>query len=257
MRGMQRFISEVIWDEEQMRWNSHHLVAEEMGDPEGVLMFDETGRVKKGADSVGVARQYCGTLGKVDNCQVGVFAAYASRRGYALVDKRLFLPEVWWTDASAARRTKCKVPDELTLQSKPQLAASMLQAIAHEGLLHSSILWRIASMGIVQTSWTPSMRVSASQRWWRSLRKRTAGSRRPRPQTRRLRTRAQCAQSAWCGAPSPSALSGGGLGGAPTRFPLVSADGLGRNEGSHGVCLCPPTRDTLERGPAGAHRLGS
>jgi SRSO17 transposase len=135
IRGLQRFISDVRWDEEQMRWNYHHLVAEEMGDPDGVLMFDETGFVKKGKDSVGVARQYCGTLGKVENCQVGVFAGYASRHGYALVDKRLFLPEVWWTDAYAARRTRCNVPDELTLQSKPQLAAAMLEAIVHEGLL--------------------------------------------------------------------------------------------------------------------------
>jgi SRSO17 transposase len=64
IRGMQRFLSEVAWDEEHMRWNSHHLVANEMGDPEGVLMCDETGLVKKGVDSVGVARQYCGTLGR-------------------------------------------------------------------------------------------------------------------------------------------------------------------------------------------------
>jgi len=135
IRGLQRFISDVVWDEEQMRWNYHQLVAEEMGDPDGVLMFDETGFVKKGKDSVGVARQYCGTLGKVENCQVGVFAGYASRHGYALVDKRLFLPEVWWTEAYAARRTRCNVPDELTFQSKPQLAAAMLEAMAHEGLL--------------------------------------------------------------------------------------------------------------------------
>jgi SRSO17 transposase len=124
-----------MWDEEQMVWNYHQLVADEMGDPEGVLMFDESGFVKKGQDSVGVARQYCGSLGKVENCQVGVFAAYASRQGYALVDKRLFLPEVWFTDAYAARRARCNVPPELTFQSKPQLAATMLQAIVHEGLL--------------------------------------------------------------------------------------------------------------------------
>ena len=135
IRGLQRFISDVVWDEAQMRWNYHQLVAEEMGDPDGVLMFDETGFVKKGKDSVGVARQYCGTLGKVENCQVGVFAGYASRHGYALVDQQLFLPEVWWTDAYAARRTRCNVPPALTFQSKPQLAAAMLQAIAHEGLL--------------------------------------------------------------------------------------------------------------------------
>ena len=135
VRGLQRFLSEVVWDEEQMRWNYHQLVADEMGAPDGVLMFDETGFVKKGQDSVGVARQYCGTLGKVENCQVGVFAGYASRQGYALVDQRLFLPEAWFTDTYAARRRKCNVPPELTFQSKPQLAATMLQAIAQEGLL--------------------------------------------------------------------------------------------------------------------------
>src|SRR5438445_6062299 len=135
IRGLQRFISDSVWDEEQMVWNYHQLVAAEMGDPDGVLMFDESGFVKKGQDSVGVARQYCGTLGKVENCQVGVFAGYASRHGYALVDKRLFLPEAWLTDAYAARRSKCNVPAELTFQSKPALAAAMLEAIAHEGLL--------------------------------------------------------------------------------------------------------------------------
>jgi hypothetical protein len=66
IRGLQRFISDVHWDEDQMRWNYHQLVAEELGEPDGVLMFDETGFVKKGKDSVGVARQYCGTLGKVE-----------------------------------------------------------------------------------------------------------------------------------------------------------------------------------------------
>jgi SRSO17 transposase len=88
MRGMQRFMSDVRWDEVQMLWNYHQLVADELGDPEGVLMFDETGFVKKGQDSVGVARQYCGTLGKVENCQGGGVAGYASRHGYALVDRR-------------------------------------------------------------------------------------------------------------------------------------------------------------------------
>jgi SRSO17 transposase len=125
----------VRWDEEQMQWNYHQLVAEALGEPDGVLMFDETGFVKKGLDSVGVARQYCGTLRKVENCQVGVFAGYASRQGYALVDNRLFLPEAWFTDAYAARRVRCNVPQNLAFQSKPQLAAAMLQSIVRDGLL--------------------------------------------------------------------------------------------------------------------------
>ena len=125
IRGLQRFISDGVWDEEQMLWNYHQLVADTMGEPDGVLMCDATGFVKKGQDSVGVARQYCGTLGKVEHCQVGVFAAYASRRGYALVAKRLFLPAAWCAPAYTPRRTKCKVPPELTFQSKPRLAAAM------------------------------------------------------------------------------------------------------------------------------------
>jgi SRSO17 transposase len=135
IRSLQRFLSETVWDEEQMRWNYHQLVADELGEPDGVLMFDASGFVKKGKDSAGVARQYCGTLGKGENCQVGVFAGYASRQGYALVDKRLFLPEVWFTEAYAARQARCQVPAEVTFRTKPQLAAAMLHHIVHEGLL--------------------------------------------------------------------------------------------------------------------------
>ena len=135
IRGMQRFISDVVWDDDQMRWNYHHLVSDPMGTADGVMIFDETGFVKKGKDSAGVARQYCGPLGKVENAQVGVFAGYATRPGDALVEQRLFLPTVWFGEAYAARRRKCRVRDELTFQSKPQLAAAMLKAIVADGLL--------------------------------------------------------------------------------------------------------------------------
>ncbi len=82
-----------------------------------------------------MARQYCGTLGKVENSQVGVFAAYASRHGYALVDKRLFMPVAWFGEDYAERRVKCDVPDEVVFQSKPQLAVEMLRVIRREGRL--------------------------------------------------------------------------------------------------------------------------
>jgi SRSO17 transposase len=77
-RAMRHCLSEVVWDDAQMLRTYHRLVDEDMGDPEGVVIFDESGVPKKGHDSVGVARQYCRALGKVENCQVGVFAAYAS-----------------------------------------------------------------------------------------------------------------------------------------------------------------------------------
>ncbi len=135
IRGMQRCMSDDVWDEDQMRQTSHGLVADEMGDPDGVLLFDESGFVKKGKASVGVARQYCGTLGKVEHSQVGVFAADASRHGDALVDKRLFMPEHWFTEDYKDRRDKCNVPQDVTFHTKPQLAVEMLQAIRRENRL--------------------------------------------------------------------------------------------------------------------------
>lgn len=135
IRAMQRGISDAQWQDERMLQKYHEQVAEEMGASDGVLIVDESGVRKKGEDSVGGARQYCGTLGKVDNCQVGVFAAYASRQGYALVDKRLFLPEQWWSDAYASRRAQCDVPKEVVFHTKPQLAADMVRRLHESGTL--------------------------------------------------------------------------------------------------------------------------
>ena len=135
IRGMQRFITTDVWKEQDMQRIYHDQVAHDMGEPDGVLIFDESGFVKKGQDSVGVARQYCGNVGKVENCQVGVFAAYASGKGYALVDQRLFLPESWFGADHAERRAKCRVPKGMTFQSKPELGADMLRTIQDEGQL--------------------------------------------------------------------------------------------------------------------------
>ncbi len=135
VRAMQRFVSDVVWDEPLMLRRYHTLVAEDMGDPEGVLILDESGFAKKGDDSIGVARQYCGSTGKVDNCQVGVFAAYASRHGYAFLDKRLYLPRNWFEETHSERRRKCRMPVELTFQTKPQLAAEMYRDLRAEGIV--------------------------------------------------------------------------------------------------------------------------
>jgi SRSO17 transposase len=135
VRSMQRAVSEVFWDERKILQKHRRMVNEDMGDSNGVILFDESGFLKKGNDSVGVAKQYCGGIGKVENCQVGVFAAYASPHGYALVDKRLFIPEQWFTKDYAVRMEKCKVPDDLQFKTKPQLAAEMLTEIEREGIL--------------------------------------------------------------------------------------------------------------------------
>ena len=135
VRSMQRFISDVIWNEKAMIRRYHALVDEDLGDPEGILIFDESGFAKKGENSVGVARQYCGSTGKVDNCQVGVFAAYASRHGYAFLDKRLYIPQKWFEDSHLSHRQKCKMPTDLPFRTKPQLAAEMYRDLRAEGIL--------------------------------------------------------------------------------------------------------------------------
>jgi len=135
VRAMQRFISDAEWDDEKILYKYRNLVNEDMGDNDGALIFDESGFQKKGNDSVGVAKQYCGSIGKVENCQVGVFAGYASPKGYSLVDKRIFIPEKWFTDEYENKREKCRVPESLVFKTKPQLAVEMLQGIAEENVL--------------------------------------------------------------------------------------------------------------------------
>ena len=135
VRAMQRFISVAQWDDENILSKYRNFVNDDLGSSNGALIFDESGFLKKGQDSIGVARQYCGTAGKVDNCQVGVFAAYVSDSGYSLVDKRLFIPEQWFTDEYHARREKCNLPENTVFRTKPQLAAEMLQALHEEKTL--------------------------------------------------------------------------------------------------------------------------
>ncbi len=135
VRAMQRFVSDARWDEEKMLSKYRNLLNEDMGDLDAALIFDESSFSKKGKDSVGVARQYCGSEGKVDNCQVGVFASYASPKGYAMVDKKLFLPEKWFDDGHKTRRKKCKLPEALPFKTKPQLAVDMFKNIYQEKCL--------------------------------------------------------------------------------------------------------------------------
>lgn len=135
VRSMQRFLSDIYWDEEKMLSKYHRMINDDMGDEEGVIIFDESGFHKKGNESVGVAKQYCGSLGKVENCQVGVFSTYASKHGYALLDKRLFVPEKWFTKEYEDKREKCKVPTRLEFQTKPQLAIEMFRKIDEEKII--------------------------------------------------------------------------------------------------------------------------
>jgi SRSO17 transposase len=155
VRGMQRFISDDAWNADQMRRIYNQLVDDDIGAPNGVVIVDQSWFAKKGTASVGVARQYCGSLGKVDNCQVGVFAAFASHAGYALVDTRLFVPEPSLSDAYAMRRARCKVPEELTFQTKPQLAAAMVRGISQGGILRFKYVVADCLCGNIPVFWRP------------------------------------------------------------------------------------------------------
>jgi len=135
VRALQRFVSDAPWDEKKMMLKYRSFVNDDLGSPDAALIFDESSFVKKGDESIGVAKQYCGSIGKVENCQVGVFAGYVSENGYALVDKRLFVPQQWFTDEYRIRRKKCKLPKEITFRTKPQLAAEMLTDLCNENLL--------------------------------------------------------------------------------------------------------------------------
>lgn len=135
VRALQRFVSEAPWDDDKMGFKYRNLVNDDLGSPDGALIFDESGFVKKGDNSVGVARQYCGTVGKVENCQVGLFAGYVSEYGYALVDKRLYVPEKWFNDDYRKQREKCSLPEDTVFKTKPELAIEMFRFLREEHAL--------------------------------------------------------------------------------------------------------------------------
>jgi SRSO17 transposase len=133
--GMQRLLNASRWDVDAVRDDLVAYVREHLADAAAILVIDETGFLKKGTKSAGVQRQYCGTAGKLDNCQVGVFLAYSSlapAQTQVLVDRELYLPEEWISDA--ARRREARVPDDVAFATKPELARRMLERARAAGL---------------------------------------------------------------------------------------------------------------------------
>jgi SRSO17 transposase len=130
-RGMQRLLSEAAWDTDGVRQDLLGYVVEHLGDPGAVLVIDETGDVKKGSSTVGVQRQYTGTAGRIENAQVAVYLTYAAPRGYALVDRALYLPQGWADDA--ARRAGAGIPAEVEFATKPALARDLIDRVLAGG----------------------------------------------------------------------------------------------------------------------------
>src|SRR5918995_1237280 len=123
--GIQRLLNAADWDAGLVRDDLRDYALEHFGEEDAVLIVDETGFLKKGNKSVGVQRQYSGTAGRTENCQIGVFLCYASKKGAAFVDRALYLPKEWAKDAE--RRTEAGVPEEVGFATKPELARRMLE----------------------------------------------------------------------------------------------------------------------------------
>src|SRR5947209_18306064 len=130
-QGLQKFIGQADWDHRPLLTELARQVGAELGEADGVLVFDPSAFPKKGTESVGVQRQWCGRLGKIDNCQVGVYLGYVSRVEHALVDCRLYLPKEWTQDGP--RRLQGGIPQKVRFRTRHELALEMLDE--HGGLL--------------------------------------------------------------------------------------------------------------------------
>lgn len=135
VRNMQQFVGEGAWDDAAILAKHAEVVAGSLGDAAGVLIVDGSDFPKKGRHSVGVARQYCGATGKIDNCQAAVFVAYASQQGYTLVDRRLYLPQEWFEATSRRRWQRCGIPEQTAFRTKPELAWEMIRELHGKGCL--------------------------------------------------------------------------------------------------------------------------
>jgi len=131
-QAMQRLLYEGKWEAEAVCRDLRTVLVAQMGYEPGIGVIDESGFVKKGEKSAGVQRQYCGHVGKVENCQVGVFLGYVSPQGHALLDRELYLPQAWAEDPE--RRRAARIPENIDFQTKPQLAQQMLERVWDEGL---------------------------------------------------------------------------------------------------------------------------
>lgn len=130
--SLQHLLARAAWDADAVRDDLRGYVVDALGDPDAILVFDETGDLKKGTRSVGVQRQYTGTAGRIENSQVAVYLTYATSRGHAFIDRALYLPVAWTDDAE--RRGEAGVPGEITFATKPGLAARMLDRAVTAGV---------------------------------------------------------------------------------------------------------------------------
>ena len=139
VRSLQYFVGQSQWEAEPVIGIHQGLIGESLGEEDGVMLIDESSAVKQGSESVGVAPQYCGSVGKIANGQVGVYLGYASRKGYSLVEGRLFMTGEWFEEEHAEQRQACGVPEELVFKTKPEIGLELLKSTIQRGDL--PFLW--------------------------------------------------------------------------------------------------------------------
>lgn len=137
VRALQHFVGAGAWDDDALLDEHQRCVDETVGEADGVLLIDGSDVPKQGTHSAGVARQWCGASGKKDNCQAGVFLGYASRKGYTLLDRRLYLPEVWFTPAYRERWRACAIPADTPFRTKHALAGDLVERAVRRGTLRA------------------------------------------------------------------------------------------------------------------------
>jgi len=134
-RAMQNFIGASPWNDQALLIEHQNVTQETIGHPEGCIIMDGSGFPRKGTESAGIGRQYCNATGKVDNCQVGVYLAYSSPKGYTLLDRYLHLPEEWFSSEYAARYQRCGIPEETTFRTHQESALEMLKGVFQRGVV--------------------------------------------------------------------------------------------------------------------------
>ena len=197
VRSQQYFVGQSQWETEPVIAIHQGLIRESLGEEDGVALIDESSVVKQGAESVGVAAQYCGSVGKIANGQVGVYLGYASRKGYSLIEGQLFMPDPWFEKECAERRNACGVPKDLEFKTKPEIGLALLKNAVKRGNLPFSWVAADALYGDA-----PAFRdgVAELEKWYFTAIKENT--------------------PIWCGPPKVHVLQWKGHGRHPTRLRL-------------------------------------
>ena len=147
VRSLQKLMTNYHWSEDFMLQKIQGKLSELIASEDGMITTDSSEFQKKGNESAGVTRQYCGNAGKIENCQSGAFVGYTSSKGYGLIERQLYLPEVWFSQEYGERRLKCQIPEDLTFKTKIEIAFNLIEKVRQTGLFPARWLGADATFG--------------------------------------------------------------------------------------------------------------